>query len=155
MKKRLTSPHVQQLYLIIALLMTVTFSLRFAGGVGAQVENCVYPNVTTDSLAFPQNAQITVHVNSNQFTQTEFQCLQTAFNNWNQANQTNWSGVQFNVSYSAQVLVTTSGGVVSGGTNVYQVDKSTDFLGSQLVAGTGGKPDGDHRKNAFTNIHPN
>ena len=155
MNTRLTSPHVQQLYLITALLMAVTFSLRFAGSVGAQVENCVYPNVTTDSLAFPQNAQITVHVNSNQFTQTEFQCLQTAFNNWNQANQTNWSGVQFNVSYSAQVLVTTSGGVVSGGTNVYQVDKSTDFLGSQLVAGTGGKPDGDHRKNAFTNIHPN
>src|SRR6185369_4121004 len=140
MNTRLTSPHVQQLHLIIALLMAVTFSLRFAGSVGAQVENCVYPNVTTDSLAFPQNAQITVHVNANQFTQTEFQCLQTAFNNWNQANQTNWSGVQFNVSYSAQVLVTTDavGNVTSGGTNVYQVNNSTTGLGSQLVAGTGG-----------------
>ena len=63
MNTRLTSPHVQQLYLITALLIAVTFSLRFAGSVGAQVENCVYPNVTTDSLAFPQNAQITVHVN--------------------------------------------------------------------------------------------
>jgi hypothetical protein len=84
--------------------------------------------------------------------------MQTAFDNWNQANQTNWSGVQFNVSYSAQVLVTTdaNGGNVSGGTNVYQVNKSTAGLGSDLVAGTGGGPSTNgHRTNAFTNIHPN
>ena len=156
MNTRLTSPHIQQLCLIV-LLIAAACSLRLASGVEAQTQGCVYPNVTTDSLAFPQNAQITVHVNSNQFTQAEFTCLQTAFNNWNQANQTNWSGVQFNVSYSADVLVTTnaSGGNPVGGTNVYQVNKSTAGLTSEMVAGTGGAPPGDHRKNAFTNIHPN
>lgn len=159
MNTHLMLPHVQELCLLIALLIVVAFGLSFVSGVGAQVQNCVYPNVSRDdTTAFPQNAQITVHVNSSQFTPTEFQCLQTAFNNWNQANQTNWSGVQFNVSYSADVLVTTNanGGNVSGGTNVYQVNKSTVGLGSQLVAGTGGSPpSNDRRVNAFTNIHPN
>jgi predicted Zn-dependent protease len=158
MNTRLTSPHVPLLCLLITLLITVTFRLLFASGVGAQVQNCVYPNVTDDSKAFPQNAQVTVNVNSSQFTQAEFACLQTAFTNWNQANQTNWSGVQFDVHYSAEVLVTTNavGAVTSGGTNVYQVNKSTAGLNSQMVAGTGGgTPTAGHRTNAFTNIHPN
>gem|GEM_PF-1042449 len=157
MNTRLTSPHVQQLCLL-ALLIAVAFSLRFGSGADAQTQNCVNPNIQPRSTAFPQNAQITVHVNSNQFTPTEFQCMQTAFNNWNQANQTNWSGVQFNVSYSAQVLVTTdpNGHVTSGGTNVYQVNRSTVGLDSQMVGATGGQVLQDTRRiNAFTNIHPN
>jgi hypothetical protein len=157
MNTRILSPHFSPVYLLILLLIAVAFSLRLGGGAGAQVQNCVNPNIVDDQFAFPPNAQITVHVNSNQFTPAEFACLQTAFSNWNQANQTNWSGVHFNVSYSSQVLVTTNanGGGASGGTNVYQVNRSTAGLTSQMVGGTGGELGSANRVNAFTNIHPN
>jgi len=157
MNTRILSPHLSPVYLLILLLIAVGFSLRLDGGVGAQTENCVNPSIVEDRFAFPQNAQITVNVNSNQFTPTEFACLQTAFNNWNQANQTNWSGVHFNVNYSSQILVTTdSSGATSTTTeNVYQVNRSTAGLNSDMVAGTGGWLGSSTRTNAFTNIHPN
>ena len=157
MNSHLTSPHVSPLHVLILLVTAMGVSLLFGSGVGAQTDNCINPNVLDDKKAFPQNAQITVHVNSTQFTQAQYSCIQTAFNNWNQANQTNWSGVHFNVSYSPDVLVTTnsSGGQPTGGTNVYQVNRSSAGLTSDMVAGTGGAEGTTNRTNAFTNIHPN
>ena len=155
--RQFAAPYLRPTDVLIALLLALAFSSQADSRLGAQTQNCVNPDITPDTTAFPQNAQITVNINSNtgQFTPSEYACLQTAFNNWNAANRTNWSGVRFNLNYSQTVLVTTdnNGTPLSGGANVYQVNKST--IGVTDLAATGGQSTTSNRRNAFTNIHPN
>lgn len=117
--------------------------------------DCVLPSNQPVSTAFKQGQKITVNINSTQFSPTEYNCLVTAFNNWNTQNKANFSEVEFNVNYSPTVVVTidASGQVIAGGTNVYQVNRST--VGVEGAAVTGGQGTSTQRVNAFTNIHPN
>ena len=151
MKAKPSSP----LFAILAALLLITFAIEIVSVRYVDAQNCVQPDTTPRSTAFPQGRQITVHVNESQFSQAEFGCLQTAFNNWNAQNGNNFSGVTFNVTRSPTVLVTSNaaGQVTSGGTDVYQVNRSTDAVTG--VAVTGGQGTTANRVNAFTNIHPN
>ena len=115
--------------------------------------DCVQPNNNASASAFEQGKQITVNINSTQFTPAEYNCLVTAFNNWNTQNNSNFSGVQFNVNYSSNQLVTRNpGGNLTGGNDVYQVNRNTV---TGAVAATGGQGTATHRVNAITEIHPN
>ena len=157
--KSLTAPTHFAAISMLVVLLALAFGLSLRSSVEAQTQNCVDPNITADSTAFEQGHTITVNINTNsgQFTQTECDCLKTAFTNWNQANNSNWSGVQFNATCSTTVLVSTnsSGQVTSGSADQYQVNRSTVGLGSLSVGATGGTLGSDHRVNAVTNIHPN
>ncbi|MGI8838841.1 MAG: hypothetical protein ACR2H4_19705 [Pyrinomonadaceae bacterium] len=98
-----------------------------------------------------------MHVNSNQFTDAEFNCIKTAFDNWNAVKGTNLSNVTFNVSYSESVLVTR--GETTTSTNVYQVNRSSEGISAAGVAVTGGQTamisGAVSRSTAYTHIHPN
>ena len=87
----------------IAVLAAVTLRIPANG----QTINCVTPDVVGRSTAWPQNANVTVNINSSQFTLDEFNCLKTAFDNWNNAKVANDSNVTFTANYSSTVLVTT------------------------------------------------
>jgi len=120
--------------------------------------NCTQPNTQSRSTAFAQGVTVTVNINSSQFTAAEFNCLQTAFANWNSNSSSNFSNVTFNVNYSGTVLVTTdsNGSVTSASAGpVYQVNRSTTGVNTTGVAATGGQGIANNRVNAFTNIHPN
>src|SRR5258708_7716192 len=126
----------------------------------AQNPDCRTPDHTALSTAFPQNAHVTVNINSNtgQFTQADFDCMKAAFENWNTANNANSSHVTFTVNFSPTVLVTTdsTGHVTSASSsNVYQVNRDTTAINSIGVGVTGGQGTNSGRTNAFTNIHPN
>lgn len=94
------------------------------------------PATLQQSTAWSRNAVVNVNINSNQFTQAQFNCLNAAFTNWNQANGVagNGSGVTFNVTYSPNAVATVQtfpngqqGAVSSPGvTNGFQVN-SRDF----------------------------
>ncbi|MGI9105772.1 MAG: hypothetical protein ACR2G4_05945 [Pyrinomonadaceae bacterium] len=130
--------------------------------VRVEAQTCTNPDKQTRGTAWTQNATVTVNINSGQFTQAEYNCLKTAFDNWTAARQSNLSNVTFNVNYSAMQLVATnsSGQVTSAtGMGVYQVNKSTVAVTSTGVGATGGQSETmsgtTSRSNAYTNIHPN
>lgn len=86
------------------------------------------PNQAGKKAAWAQGTTVTVNINSSQFSPTEQACLQRAFDNWNTANGTsgNGSGIRFNVQFSSTAVATVdSQGNVSGGTNVFQVNRGT------------------------------
>jgi hypothetical protein len=123
-----------------------------------QTSNCVTPAVLGTSTAWPQNANVTVNINSSQFTPDEFNCLRTAFDNWNNAKGANYSNVTFTANYSSTVLVTTDNtghNVQSSSSNAYQVNKSTIAVSPAGVGVTGGTGSTAARVSAYTNIHPN
>lgn len=102
--------------------------------------NCVAPLTSANGAlgAWPQSAQVNVVINANQFSQSEFNCLRTAFDNWNASSghNGNQSGVRFNVTYSTTPVVTGTFDNLTGGLNAYQVDRG------QLDGGAGGTTGG-------------
>jgi hypothetical protein len=127
----------------------------------AQNPDCRTPDQTALSTAWPQNASVTVNINSNQgqFTEDQFNnCIKPAFDNWNNAKGLNSSHVTLNVTYSPTVLVTAnSNGVVTSAASghVYQVNKDSTGTGSMGVGATTGDLASSSRTNALTNINPN
>src|SRR5207249_2846119 len=94
--------------IMVACCLTIVLTAALIH-VSAQTD-CVTPLTSPNGSlgAWPQNARITVVINSSQFSQSQFNCLQTAFNNWNASsgNNGNQSGVRFNVTYSNTPVVT-------------------------------------------------
>jgi hypothetical protein len=82
---------------ILGYCLPALFSARMPFKVTAQ--SCTAPTFQSQAAAWAPNARVTVNINANQFTQAEFDCLKTAFNNWNASsgNGGNQSGVEFNV----------------------------------------------------------
>lgn len=122
-------------------------------------QSCTPPDTRPASTAWSQNSTVTVHVNSNtgQFSQAEFACIKTAFDNWNAVKGTNLSNVTFNVTYDATVLVIQ--GQTTSATNVYQVNKSSAGMSAAGVGVSGGQSamisGAISRSTAYTHIHPN
>lgn len=152
------SPYSHNLSLVVALIvgccLTIVLITLSLIRVGAQ-SNCVTPQASVNGSlgAWPQSAQVTVVVNATQFSQSEFNCLRTAFNNWNAAVGFggNQSGVGFTVTYSTTPVVTGPVDNPSGGSNVYQVNRGQ--LGGGAGGTTGGQGNGGTaRANALTII---
>jgi hypothetical protein len=91
----------------LAIVLTALSVIR----VGAQ-SGCITPGTGAGGSlgAWAQNAQVTVVINASQFSQADFDCLKTAFDNWNASsgNSGNQSGVRFTVTYSNTPVVTHS-----------------------------------------------
>ena len=144
------------LAVFFAFLLALAISWKPADAQG----DCRTPDHTGVPTAWSQNASVTVNINSNsgQFTQADFNCLKTAFDNWNNANGSNSSHVTLNVTFSSTVLVTAnSSGQVTSATSgtVYQVNRDSTGTGAIGVGATTGDTTASGRTNALTNIHPN
>lgn len=103
--------------------------------------------------AWAQNAQVTVVINASQFSQADFDCLKTAFDNWNASsgNGGNQSGVRFTVTYSNTPVVTGTLDNLSIGSNVYQVNRGqVDGSSGGITGGRGNE--GGARAEALTII---
>ena len=126
--------------LIVICYLTIVLTPPLLISVSAQTD-CVTPLTSPNGAlgAWPQNARVNVVINASQFSQPEFNCLRTAFNNWNASsgNNGNQSGVRFNVTYSTTPVVTGTTTSSTGGTNVYQVNRGT------LDGGAGGDTGGN------------
>lgn len=55
----------------------------------AQNPPCENPSTVGQSYAWAQNSTVTVVIDSSMFSEAQFNCLQTAFNNWNNSKGTN------------------------------------------------------------------
>lgn len=66
----------------------------------ANADQCIRPGTQNVSNSWPQNAKVTVAVNASQFTQAEYDCMESVFESFNTASVANGSNVRFNVSYS-------------------------------------------------------
>jgi hypothetical protein len=138
-------PHVPSLVIgiIVGCCLAIVLTALSVIRVGAQ-SDCITPETGAGGSlgAWPQNAQVTVVINANQFTQAEFDCLKAAFNNWNAAsgNSGNQSGVRFTVTYSTTPVVTGTLDNPSVGSNVYQVNRGQVEGGSGGI--TGGRGNG-------------
>ena len=135
----------------------------------AQTTNqCNTPRNTPGSrgaaFAWPQNAPVTVNINSNQFSQADFDCMQSAFANYNLANESSGSssGVYFRVTFTSTPIASSVGGTAetaatsaATGTYNYQVNRPPELEGNNPDAfgqtGTGGT--GEYRTSAVTNIN--
>lgn len=51
----------------------------------AAQQDCTAPTFQSQASAWEPNARISVNINANQFTPAQFNCLKTAFDNWNDA----------------------------------------------------------------------
>src|SRR5690349_8587219 len=84
--------------------------------VWAQTNQCTTQNNTPAfrgaGFAWPQNAPVTVNINSAQFSPEEFACIQSAFADYNLANESsgNSSGVYFRLTYTATPIAATIAG---------------------------------------------
>lgn len=142
-------------------LVTLYFSAgQSTGNVDAQTPPpCATPSPSANGLqgAWKKDAAVQVNINPDQFTSVEIECLRTAFTNWNNAAASNGnaSGVMFTIASSASPVASMSanGSNVTGGNNVYQVNRQAPS--SPLAAAlTNGQSDGTNRTNAVTHIHP-
>lgn len=149
----------------IIMILLVSIAVRYEVPLVNAQTPCIQPppkkdqagNILTQ-FAWPQNANVNVTINADQFNTTERDCLTAAFTNWNNQNQNNQSNVTFNVTYSSSPAVTTdSSGHITSATsgNVYQVNKSTVGLSPTALGVTGGQPASNSRQNAFSDISPN
>lgn len=128
-------------------LLTLVFQPLGLRAQGSTCDSSNSPN-PSNALLWARNAQVTVNINSNQFSPAEFACLTTLFNSINAQSGSNGnnSGVSFTLNYNTSTLTTlqlTGGGgiavptaVGSTFTNRYQIDRppggvlgdgSTDF----------------------------
>lgn len=149
-------PHVplSVVTIIIVCCLVIVLSPPSLIRVSAQ-SDCDTPEIGANGAtgAWAQNAQVTVVINANQFSQAEFNCLKAAFENWNAAsgNAGNQSGVKFNVTLSSTPVVTGTTSNSTGGDNVHQVNKGQ--LNNGAGADTGGNGNnGGARANAITVI---
>ncbi|HEV2961625.1 MAG TPA: hypothetical protein VG649_07365 [Candidatus Angelobacter sp.] len=112
--------------------------------------NCVNPDVNGPSQAWVPGALITVI--ASKFPRQLQSCVQSAFDNWNKANQTNGSGVKYNVTFNDTPIDPSTN-------NGYQVTYQTVTLrtadgNAPLPGETGGKTNGQNRVTGVTNIDP-
>lgn len=96
----------------------------------AAAQTCVNPDahLTGTRAAWAAGVTVTVNLNASQFSPAEVSCLQRGFTNWNSANGAsgNASGVTFNVQSTPPPVATVDAqGNVSGGINVFQVNRGT------------------------------
>jgi uncharacterized membrane protein YgcG len=118
-------------------------------------------------LAWPQNARVTVNINRDQFSQADFDCMQSVFANYNLANSSgssgNASGVWFTLTFTSTPIATTVGGTAetaptsaaAGLPHVYQVNRPPVLEGPNPAAfgQTGAGGTGEHRTSGVTNIN--
>lgn len=134
---------------LAALLSTAPWGLKAQQG-------CTSPDVLSIQSAWPQDAPVTVNINANQFSPAEFNCLRTAFDNWNamSGSNGNQSGVQFHVNYSTTQLgsLDAQGQLSMSGTNLMQVNRLAPASGAAGMEG--GQTNGTSRINSVVNIHP-
>src|SRR4028119_574434 len=109
--------------------------------------------------AWAQNSIISVNVNSNSFTQSEFDnCIKPVFDNFNLQNgatQGNWSGVRFSVTFSTSTTAVVNNGQadnVGGVTYGFQVNRDPN-VPSTRSAETYRSNNGTHRDSAVTNFN--
>jgi hypothetical protein len=147
-------PSLFKSFVLSSCSLLTLFSLPFFLRATAQQE-CTSPNFISPAAAWAPNARITVHVNANEFSQVEFDCIKTAFDNWNaqSGNAGNQSGVRFNVEYSTTVLgtMTAQGQVTMNGTNIMQVNQLDPITGA--AGGENGNTNQNHRVNSVINLH--
>lgn len=108
-------PRSTRLYVAAALTCCLLLSLPapVAVRVGAQT-GCTAGNTPALSSrgrldAWAQNSLVSVNINSNEFTQTQYDCIKSVFENFNlmaAATQGNFSGVRFSVTYTANPVAT-------------------------------------------------
>src|SRR5256885_895827 len=96
-----------------AIILAGFFAFLFALAISWKPVNaegdCRTPDQDNVTKAWPQNANVTVNINSNtgQFTQDQFNnCIKPAFDNWNNAKSSNSTHVTLDVHFSSTVLVT-------------------------------------------------
>lgn len=78
--------------------------------------SCTKPPKLSANLGLKKGTPVRVVINSSQFNSTQYNCLKTAFDNWNTANSTNGSGVVFTVTHSnVPVASNNPPGVVGAG----------------------------------------
>ena len=114
--------------------------------------------------SWPQNANVTVAVNASQFTQAEYDCMKSVFEDFNKAGAANGSNVQFNISYSNTPVVDLASPYISGGPNAAVNRPGIDF-GLQVNAPTGMRPqalgeetigtDNARRNSGMLHLNPN
>lgn len=75
--------------LLFCFLLALIFTPR-GNRVGAQT-SCTPLDKLSVTTAWSQNSTVTVHVNSNEFSPTDYNCIKTAFANWNNAKGANLS----------------------------------------------------------------
>lgn len=111
--------------------------------------------------AWPQNALVSVNVNSNagQFTQAEFDnCIKPVFDAYNAQNgatQGNYSGVRFSVTYGDSAVAVVNNNQadnVSGISRGFQINRSST-LPSDVVGQTYRSNDGTNRDSAVTEVN--
>lgn len=123
------------------------------------------PNIPTlGSLdAWAQNALVSVNIDSNTFTQTEFDnCIKPVFENFNLANgaaQGNSSGVRFSLTFSPNVVATVNSSNntssnASGISNGLQVNKPTNLNATDLGLAYRGD-NGTNRTSGVIDINSN
>lgn len=119
---------------------------------------CTNPAQKTQQFAWTKGVPVNVVINANQFSVDDFNCLKTAFDNWNAAKGQNGNGsnVTFNVTRSTQTVVTRSanGDISATGSNVYQVNRAVPWTGALDAGVTGGQTNGTTRDNAISSINP-
>ena len=164
----LTVSKVSCLRIIVALssiaLVIVPPGLHVFGQTNQCTTDRNIPSSRGAAFAWPQNALVNVNINSNQFSQADFGCLQRAFENWNLANEAsgNSSGVRFRLNHSPTVIAATVGGTAETAPTsaapagyVYQVNRPQTLEGDNPGAfgqtGTGGT--GEYRTSAVTNLN--
>jgi hypothetical protein len=156
------------LRVLIGVLMSLLAPYGTPVALGQTTNQCTSerntPAFRGAAFAWPQNALVTVNINSDQFSPADRACLQSAFENWNLANEAsgNSSGVRFQVTYTATPIAATVGGTAetaptsaATGPYVYQVNRPQTLEGNNPGAfgqtGTGGT--GDYRTSAVTNLN--
>jgi len=139
-------------YLIIASFLSVHSEAQTTCGTGTL-------NSTGPLQAWPQNALVSVNVNSNQFTQTEFDnCIRPVFDAYNLQNgatQGNYSGVRFSVTFGTNTVAVVNNNQADNASGIslgYQINRSST-LPSNIVGQTYRSDDGSHRDSAVTEVN--
>jgi hypothetical protein len=130
----------------------------------ANIDECTRPGTQSVPNSWPQNANVTVAVNASQFTQAEYDCMKSVFEDFNNAGAANGSNVHFNVSYSNTPVAILASPYVSGGPNTVRREPGIDF-GLQVNAPTGMRPqalgeenigtDNARRNSGVLHLNPN
>jgi hypothetical protein len=119
---------------------------------------CATPAPSANGIqgAWRKDAAVQVNINPGQFTTAEIDCLRTAINNWNSARTStgNASNVFFTITTNANAVASMSsdGSNVTGGNNVYQVNRQapSNPLAAALTNGQSNGTNEQMRLRTFT-----
>jgi hypothetical protein len=150
----------------IALFLCFALFSNFTGSINAQTSCSTgsTPTALGPTFTWAQNSLVSVNVNSNQFTQAEFDnCILPVFENFNlvngatQAGYGNYSGVYFSVTYSSNDVATSNPSTgasnnVSGVYNGLQINRG-DLGAARGVTDSGNN--GTHRNSAVITQNSN